>query len=123
MTDPVTSALAGAALSDVSRARTLELLDTQRRRILEISRAVVDGEHKLQRCSATLTWRSSSRVEFDRSVGELHDAFVRSAGALRAALAECDRARDLVQASSAVEQRGDGWEKDFVGYPAQSRSR
>lgn len=123
MTDPMTTALAGSGLSDVSRARALELLDAQRRRILEISRAVVDGEQKLQRCSTDLAWRSPSRVEFDLRVGELHDAFARSAGALRAALAECDRARGLVQASSAVERRGAGWEKDVVGYPAEARSR
>lgn len=123
MTDPMTTALAGAALSDVSRARALELLDAQRRRILEISGAVVEGEQKLQRCSATLAWRSSSRVEFDLRVGELHDAFVRSAGALRAALAECDRARSLLQAGSTIERRGSGLEKDFVGHPAQARPR
>ena len=122
MNDPMAS-FPGATLNDVSRGRALELLDEQRRQILALSDAVVGGQRLLERSTASLAWRSTSRVEFDARVGELHDTFASSAGSLRAALVECDRARDLLRAGSTVEQRGDGWSKDFVGYPADGRSR
>jgi hypothetical protein len=123
MNDPLAPLLPGSTMTDVSRARALELLNQQRRQILELSDAVINGQRRLSRSTASLTWRSSSRFEFDIRVGELHDTFASSAGSLRAALAECDRARDLLQAGSTVQQRGNGWSKDFAGHPAGSRSR
>lgn len=116
MNDPLTSALPAA--TEVSRARALELLNEQRRQILALADAVVDGQRLLSRSTASLTWRSSSRIEFDVRVGELRDSLASSAGSLRAALAECDRARDLVRAGTTIEQRGNGWSKDFAGYLA-----
>lgn len=102
---------------DVSRARALDLLDQQRRRILELSDRVSAGQRALQRSTAALAWRSPAQVEFDLRLMDLQQTLARSSGALRAALAECDRARDLLQASTAVQWRGAGWEKDPVGYP------
>jgi len=123
MTDPVTIALPGATPTDVSRARALEVLGEQRRQILELSDAVADGQRLLSDSTSSLTWRSASRFEFDRRVGELHDSLANSAGHLRAALAECDRARDLLRAGTTIERRGDGWSKDFAGSPASGGSR
>lgn len=121
MNDPTSTAMAGITLSDVSRARALDLLDEQRRRILELSDAVVDGQRQLQRSITSLSWRSPSRFEFDVRVSDLLGGFARSAGSLRAALAECDRARDLLRADTTVERRGGGWEKEFSGRPADRR--
>lgn len=118
MNDPGTGALPGSAATEMSRARALELLDEQRRQILALADAVIDGQRLLSRSTASLTWRSSSRIEFDMRAGELRDSLASSAGSLRAALAECDRARDLARAGTTIEQRGDGWSKDFARYRA-----
>ncbi len=122
MTDP-SEAITAILQSDVSRARALDLLDEQHRRILELSDAVTESRRLVQRSVDVLAWQSPSRITFDIRVSSLLDGFARSAGSLRAALSECDRARELLRAGTTVERRGDGWEKDFTGSPAGARQR
>ncbi|MET1051916.1 MAG: hypothetical protein ABWX65_04680 [Mycetocola sp.] len=123
MIDPTLGVADGAALSDVARTRALDLLDEQRRRIEALVDSVADGQARLGRTTASLAWRSASRYEFDRRITELHGLLARGAGALRAALVECDRARELLRAGASVERRGDGWTTGFAGYPAAGRRR
>ncbi|MBG6238592.1 hypothetical protein IWX78_001564 [Mycetocola sp. CAN_C7] len=123
MIDPTIAAVSGTTLSDVSRARALDLLDEQSRRTRALADDLADGQRRLHHATDTLTWRSASRYEFDRRMADLTSALARSAGALRIALDECDRARELLRADTTIERRGGGWEKDLVGYPAGARYR
>jgi hypothetical protein len=78
-------------------SRVLDLLDQQRRRILVLSGLVSAGQRELVHSTAVLSWRSPARLEFDSRLADLSRVLALSSGALQAALAECDRARDLVR--------------------------
>jgi hypothetical protein len=98
--------------------RALDLLGQQRRRILDLSSLVSVGQRTLQNSTAELLWRSPARLEFDLRLTEIQSALSHGSRVLSAALAECDRARDLVLLRLAA---GDCHPaRDFVGYAARS---
>lgn len=107
---------AGIVPGGLSHTRALDLLDQQRRRILDLSGLLSSGQRTVQHSTDSLSWRSPARSEFEMRLTDLHRILDHSAGALATALAECDRARDVVRATLAAEWSAA--EKDFVGYPA-----
>ncbi|WP_411722304.1 hypothetical protein [Mycetocola sp.] len=105
-------------------SRTLDLLDQQRRRILDLTRLVTAGQRTLQHSTAVLLWRSPARLEFDSRLGALQRNLARTSGALAAALTECDRARDLLRSAlAAADDSGTAGERAFIGYPAGATRR
>jgi hypothetical protein len=103
-------------------SRTLDLLDQQRRRILDLLRLVSSGQRRLQHSTDAILWRSPARLEFDSRLSDLHRVLACSSEALRAALAECDRARELLRSALAAEGSSDG-ESNFVGYTTSAIRR
>lgn len=110
------SGVSGFAPGELSRA--LDLLDQQRRRILELSGLVSAGRRELLRSAGVLSWRSPARLEFDSRLSDLHRALARGSNALQAALAECNRARDLVRSGLTAEGTGAVADSSLVGVPA-----
>lgn len=86
-----------APLDDATRARVLDLLDQQRRRISDLAGRVAAGRRSLEASTVVPAWRSPARYEFDLRLGDLHQRLARCSGSLRAAQSECDRARALLQ--------------------------
>jgi hypothetical protein len=118
---PTAGEVPGIASAELLRA--LDLLDQQRRRILDLSRLVSVGQRTLQNSTAELLWRSPARLEFDQRLTEIQRAVAHGSRVLSAALAECDRARDLVLSRLAAGDCHAGREKDFVGNAARSTGR
>jgi hypothetical protein len=108
---------------ELSHVRALDVLDQQRRRILDLVGLVAAGQRTLQQSTVALDWRSTARLEFEVRLSDLHRALARSSGALQAALAECDRARELLRASLTKEPSVAEREKDFIGYLAGATRR
>jgi hypothetical protein len=108
----------GAALDEMSHARALDLLDQQRRRILDLSGLVCGGERTLRISTATPVWRSPARFEFDSRMSDLRRSLARCSGSLQAALAECDRARELLRSGCLNEGSRGQPVQNFAGHPA-----
>ena len=113
----------GIQPGDASRARALDLLDEQRRRIVALTARVAAAQRTLQQSATPPDWRSPSRVEFGLRMTDLRRALARSSASLHAALTECDRARDLVRAVLLAGPPVAERERDFVGYPAGGTRR
>ncbi|SFN84494.1 hypothetical protein [Mycetocola miduiensis] len=100
-------------------SRVLDLLDQQRRRILELSALVSAGRRELLRSTGVLSWRSPARLEFDSRLSDVHRVLASGSNALQVALAECNRACDLVRSGLAAEGAGIAAGSSFVGLPAR----
>ncbi|MET4637385.1 hypothetical protein [Mycetocola sp. 2940] len=87
-----------ASLDDATRARVLDLLDQQRRRISGLAERVAAGRRALETSTVVPAWRSPARYQFDLRLADLHQRLDRCSTALRAAQSECDRARSVLLA-------------------------
>jgi hypothetical protein len=108
---------------ELSHVRALDLLDQQHRRILDLVGLVAAGQRTLQQSTVELHWQSTARLEFEVRLIDLYRALAGSSGALQAALAECDRARELLRAYLTKEPSVAEREKDFIGYLAGATRR
>ena len=108
---------------DLSRARALDLLSEQRRRIVALTGRVSAGQRTLEQSATAPGWRAPSGVEFELRLTDLRRALASSSGSLQAALLECDRARDVLRAGLLSGPGVAESEKAFIGYPAGAPRR
>lgn len=104
----MTSNLVGAAsdaAGQAALARVLDLLDQQRRRIVELTGHVAAGRRALERSTVSMNWRSPARTEFDLRLDDLQQVLARCQLSLAAALTECDRARTLLRTDAGAVPR------------------